>query len=239
MSAKGRGEQLGGELEVYPTPTWCVRRLLERCVRLRAGHWLEPCAGYGAILRAVAGAPWPAPARVSWTAVEIREEVQALLQASATLAPGSRWAIADFFHLDPGLLFRGADFAAVVTNPPFSLALRFLQRCMEIAPTATIAFLLRTNFISGAEDRYGWLRDHMPDEYRLPDRPIFRGDHADSAEYSWFVWEPGAGLEIRRRGFCELLDPTPLAERKRDLEEAQALLAGVEFVAPQLELGVG
>lgn len=24
----------------------------------------------------------------------------------------------------------------------------------------------------------------------LPDRPIFRGDHGDSADYGWFVWGP-------------------------------------------------
>ena len=38
--------------DYYPTPSWCVRALLET-VDLPTGTWLEPTAGDGAIIRAV------------------------------------------------------------------------------------------------------------------------------------------------------------------------------------------
>lgn len=235
MSAKGRGEALGGEHEVYVTPRWCVSRLLDRIGGdvLRPGLWLEPCAGYGAIIRACA-AHHVTAGRLIWSATEIRLEVGPLLAVSMATTGSPPPRIGDFLLPSDEILH---ECSVVLTNPPFSTALPFLHRCMAVAPHANVAFLLRTNFISGAEDRYEWLRDHMPDEYRLPDRPVFRGDHADSAEYSWFAWGPGAGTRVRRRGHSELLDPTPLEERKRDLQESQALLSGVEWQAPQLALG--
>jgi hypothetical protein len=242
LSAKGRGEAIGGEYEVYPTPAWCVLRLLDRIgEELRPGLWLEPCAGYGAIIRACEQHRFT-KGRLLWSACEIRSEVEALLAASLALTGSPGPIIGDY--LAPGVyqsVLR--ECLAVVTNPPFSLAIAFLQKSMAIAPHAHQCLLLRTNFINGAEDRYEWLKEHMPDEYGIPDRPSFRvsstGISSDSGEYSWFVWGPGAGTRIRRRGNKEMLDQTPLADRKRDLLESQSLLAGLEFKAPQLGLWGG
>lgn len=240
MSAKGRGPALGGDLEVYPTPAWAVHRLLERADFLQPGLWLEPCAGYGAIIRAVA-ADERFLGTVTWAAVEIRPEVEGLLHESFRLAraPGPA-VIADFLRMDHEAVaaeLRGCK--VVLTNPPFSLAEQFLFRCAQVAPDAHVCFLLRSNFI-GSERRAEWMRDHMPDSYQLPQRPSFRDDDdaggTDSAEYTWLVWEPGALESIRRRGHVELLGPTPRDVRRRDREEAKALLAGVEFLAPQLDL---
>src|SRR3989304_194672 len=57
MSATGRNKS-GKErdpYDYYPTPAWCVDRLAEACpeVRNRKNRILEPCAGDGAILRAL------------------------------------------------------------------------------------------------------------------------------------------------------------------------------------------
>ena len=49
---RGKDEAMGGPREDYPTPRWCVDRLLER-VDLPGGEWLEPCAGHGAIVRRI------------------------------------------------------------------------------------------------------------------------------------------------------------------------------------------
>ena len=46
MSATNRGA-VRNEHDFYPTPAWCVHRLLE-AVPLPAGRWLEPCVGDGA-----------------------------------------------------------------------------------------------------------------------------------------------------------------------------------------------
>lgn len=64
MSATGRSDVRRLD-DFYATPAWCVRRLLEG-VNPPGGLWLEPCAGDGAIIRAVE----EMRADVKWHAVE-------------------------------------------------------------------------------------------------------------------------------------------------------------------------
>src|SRR5579862_1222072 len=238
VSATGRGERLGGEHDTYPTPQWAVHRLLDRLEAepgiLRPGLWLEPCAGYGAIIRAVESHP-ATRGRVLWSTCEIRPEVEPLLTSSLVKSCSPPPMIGDFLRLE---LDRLRECTIVLTNPPFALAEEFLLRCMAVAPLASVAFLLRSNFIGG-EERCRWLRDHVPDSYALPNRPQFRGEGSDSTEYAWMVWQPGAINRIRRRGYHEILDETTLAVRRRDKEEAISLLAGVEFVERNEQLGLG
>ena len=105
--------------DFYPTPVWCVHRLLDR-VRLPGRRWLDPCAGDGAIVRAV-------PDR-DWVTNDIR--------------PGcdieSDW-------LETWESFEGFD--CILTNPPFSLAFEFVQRAVQLAPTC---MLLRQGFLASA-----------------------------------------------------------------------------------------
>lgn len=65
MSSTKRGTKRV-ELDQYPTPKWCVHRLLE-AVDLPAGRWLEPCAGAGNIINAVS----EVRSDVKWDAWEI------------------------------------------------------------------------------------------------------------------------------------------------------------------------
>jgi len=67
MSATGRGRERD-EHDFYETPAWCVHRLLEAVPQLPGGAWLEPCAGKGAIIRAVNEVRKDP---IHWTAVEI------------------------------------------------------------------------------------------------------------------------------------------------------------------------
>ena len=53
--------------DYYPTPAWCVRRLLE-AVDLPGGRWLEPAVGDGAIVRSVDAARDD----VRWTTIDVR-----------------------------------------------------------------------------------------------------------------------------------------------------------------------
>ena len=91
MSATGRSS-VRKDYDNYPTPAWCVRRLLER-VDLPGGTWLEPAAGDGAIVRAVRAARHD----VDWIAVEIREDCRHLLRREV---PGDRVVIGDFLTCD-------------------------------------------------------------------------------------------------------------------------------------------
>ena len=76
MSSTNRGGKRQ-DLDVYPTPAWVVDRLLE-VVDFPGGRWLEPCAGDGAIMRAVNA--WRADVR--WDACELRAECTPALDAS-------------------------------------------------------------------------------------------------------------------------------------------------------------
>ncbi len=178
-------------LDVYPTPTWCVHRLLEE-IELPGGHWCEPCAGDGAIIRAVN----EVRKDVVWSAVEIRRECDAnLVELGATVI------IDDALHCEWQL--RPEPISVVITNPPYALAEEFLDHALQAA--SKVALLLRLNFL-GSERRAPLFRRCPPDVSILPNRPSFiRGEH-DNCEYAWFVWHEG---RERPYGRLSVLRPTP------------------------------
>lgn len=192
MSSTGRGADRE-EHDTYPTPRWCVRRLLEVLTDLPRGVWGEPCVGDGAIVRAVeehfAGRYQP-----GWETQDVRSTDAAK-------------RVSDFL-VDPAESF--AACSVILTNPPFSLAREFIHKARAVAPQATLVFLLRLNFL-GSADRHGWLSRDMPDIYQLPNRPSFVNGKTDSVEYGWFVWGPEPKVEGRIR----LLGLTSIEERRR------------------------
>lgn len=181
MSATNRGSERV-ESDYYPTPAWCVHRLLDE-VRLPSGAWLEPCAGDGAIIRAsrcvLTGA--------QWAAMELREEMRAPLSG---LCPTT---IGDFLASDLG----AARYDVILTNPPYSLAMEFVQK--SLAVSRVTAMLLRLNFL-GSQERAAFFRAHPPSVYVMPNRPSFVGGRTDACEYAWFVWGLHPTPEIRVLG---------------------------------------
>ncbi len=200
MSSTKRGGQRS-EADNYPTPAWAVHRLLEK-VHFKGGHWLEPGAGNGHIIRAVN----EFRSDVIWSAIELRkEERPALVEACGS---ENRVHIANYmedFKFPAGT----PRFQLALGNPPFRLAMKFIEKSLEVADQ--VAMLLRLNFL-GSQDRNEWMKLHPPDNYILPDRPQFRGEGTDSIEYSWMVWEEG--MKPRMFGLLRLLDCTPLETRK-------------------------
>ena len=228
MSAAGRG---GPRIEVdnYPTPPWCTRRILE--VLPYFGSWIEPCAGEGAIADVVRGANPIA----RYQTCDIRKIGE---QYVADATKPMRVLVSPFDLL--------------ITNPPFNVAHEIIQAQRDTARLCV--YLLRSSFIAG--ERAEAYRDDMPAEYRLPERPEFvaslkcKGEPAhlghdgievlacgwsvklpiheerphscprcggrvqvsttDSTPYSWFVWD----TQRRSVGSCVVLPSTPLAERK-------------------------
>lgn len=194
MSSTNRGQRGGGADDFFRTPAWCVRRLLEACP-LPGGEWLEPAAGDGAIIRAVAGVRDD----VRWTAVEKRDGQHAALAGVAHYVTTT-----DFLDWRP---FQ--HFAVAITNPPYSLAQRFVEHALDLADN--VAMLLRLNFLASLT-RAAFMRECPPDVYVLPNRPSFRADgKTDSIEYAWFVWPPDRRREC---GTVRVLVPTPAAEQK-------------------------
>jgi hypothetical protein len=197
VSSTKRGGQRS-EADDYPTPAWATHRALEAIPGLPpAGFWMDPCAGEGAIIRA-SQVLLPS---IHWTAVELRQGAEAELRAT-----GAEYRIADF--LSPSCWPSPVD--VVFTNPPFRLALPFIEKSLTIAKV--VVMLLRINFL-GSNKRAEWLRENMPDVYVLPNRPSFTGKGTDSPEYGWFVWVSG---RPSRSGQLRMLNTTSKLIRQRD-----------------------
>lgn len=185
MSATGRKKKSGEkterpEHEFYPTPSWCVTRLLQH-VELPGGIWLEPSAGDGAIIRAVDSVR----ADVAWCADEIRPEALPILRPLV-----AHVRIGDFLRMSESSRTAPGRFRVALGNPPFSLAAPFVLRSLECAEQ--VVMLLRLNFLGSSNDRrHLFEQAGMPDVYVLPERPSFTGEGTDACEYAWMRWIRG------------------------------------------------
>jgi len=201
VSSTNRGGQRS-PADAYSTPPWVTRRFLERFDPKRElqGPWLEPGAGEGNIIRTTREF-YP---EVQFTALELREECTPILGK----LPKTRVKCPkDYFEW---ARFNRQKYDVAITNPPFRLALEFIETSLLVS-TVTI-MLLRLNFI-GTQKRHVFFREQMPHFiYVLPDRPSFDHRGTDSIEYMWAVWDQR--LPPADRSQLELLDLTPKEEKK-------------------------
>jgi hypothetical protein len=77
-------------------------------------------------------------------------------------------------------------------NPPFRLAIEFIEACLKLAPV--VACLLRLNFL-GSDERNEFFRKNAPSVFVIPNRvsfisPEIKPGSVDSIEYAWMVWGP-------------------------------------------------
>lgn len=238
-----RAHRLGGEHENYPTPAWAVHRLLDDpTVRLPFGRWLEPCAGDGAIIRAVDSyfTTRDGSCPIRWSACDIRDTRAELQAGWPETNPIKEIVIGNFLDsevrgmLDPhaGAFAAGTSprtFDVAATNCPYSQAEEFLDRMRELAPI--VVLLLRLNYLE-SDERAERHRRELPSLIRvLPDRPQFAGKGTDSCAYGWMIWDETSGPS------CELrvLGSTPLEVRKPDspvvARKAKAWNRAAELVA--------
>lgn len=199
VSATGRGAERQKD-DFYETPAWCVRRYLEASV-VRHGHWLEPGAGDGAIIRAVDAwrSEYPLPT-LAWVAVEREATHFALVETGVSVL------FADFLHPD---VSAAKKFDMCIGNPPFKLAQEFIEKGLTCANV--VAFLLRLNFLEGNK-RSAFFKQYPCDVFVLPNRPSFRADgKTDACAYAWFEFGGGMG-----GGHLTMLATTPKAERLAD-----------------------
>lgn len=187
MSSTGRVADRAKD-DQYMTPPWAVWRFLDAVDLVdyrERSKWLEPCAGTGNVIRAVEeyyGRPGTVThAKRSWTAVEKDEALAKSIPLEAKV-----WGGVSFFNVE----LDEPRYDVVITNPPYLLAMDFVEASLKIADT--VCMLLRLNFC-GSEKRNSFFRKHMPDIYVLPNRPSFDGKGSDSIEYAWYVWQSSLG----------------------------------------------
>jgi predicted RNA methylase len=143
----------------YDTPEWCTRLLLPH---LQRGDVLDPCCGVGAIGKPICEA-WTIrhdDCRVD--GVELDGE-----RVDAALAAGYFDQVVQNDYLTR---HKDRHYPLIITNPPFSLAMPFLEKALQEADT--VAFLLRLAWLASAE-RNAFHRANPSDLIVLPKRPSF------------------------------------------------------------------
>jgi hypothetical protein len=181
------------DLEVFDTPAWTVRRLLEAW-QPRPGRLVEPFVGSGVIVRNIRGPQW------NWVGYEIRDVPQVAHEHHQ----------GDFFSIaqpDPTVV-------AAISNTPYTRAEEALLKCRALYPNADVMFLLRSAF-AASKDRAEklWPVAGVPDVRQLPNRPCFKGNGSDQAEYTWMCWPAGAPRQV---GLFMVLALTSKEERKAE-----------------------
>ena len=93
----------------------------------------------------------------------------------------------------------------IITNPPFSIALDFLQKSLKEAET--VVYLLRLNFLGSQKRKEFWQKNPPTHLFTLAKRPSFTGKGTDATEYAWFVWDGGGILkDLMGFMFCKKLN---------------------------------
>jgi len=180
----------------YPTPYWCIHRLLER-FKLPGGLWLEPCAGDGAIIKAVS----EVRDDFRWNAVEIQAVAAPLLRP---LCPSV--VITDFLTWQhPTPLPVG-----VLTNPPYTLSLQFVEHCLSMVRRYVI-MLMPLTFLA-SKDRNDFLQANPPSVFPLPNRPSFTHKGSGMTEYGFFAWDKQRIAKKKHYGLVIPLAKTSKAE---------------------------
>ena len=173
MSSAKRGRERNQD-DLYETPYWlteAVMPTLRDRITTFEGRILDPCAGNGRITKVLE--------RYFGDTHEI---------VSMDLNPRSFLThCGDFLEADVSTLGR---FDAIVFNPPFSLAERFIRKAFELSSTTGVVMSLeRVNFF-GSKSRSEWFKSYCPSIAASPRRASFLPTkQADSIEYGWFYWK--------------------------------------------------
>jgi hypothetical protein len=191
MSSTHRGAERR-PADFYETSSWCVRRLLE-ALPLPGGIWFEPCAGDGAIIKAVN----EVRDDVTWHAHELREEC---VPALASIKRVEHVEIGDLLTRPVATM----PMASVcISNYPFGVSKEILEHLLH-GDFEHLITLQRVNWCAGP--RAALFRELKPSLYVLPDRPSFTGGSTDSIEYGFWHFDGEGKLSI--------LNNTPLKERQ-------------------------
>lgn len=147
--------------DFYPTPTWCVKGLLDLIVIRPDDVLLEPCIGSERISNEL-----PKDNLLKW----------AELDRGVDYLNNDLDLTADVIITNPPFsLFKEFIITALTR---------------DLKPQGTVAMLLRMSAL-GSRDRAHFWREYPPThQIVLTPRPSFVGG-SDNSEYAWFVWDYG------------------------------------------------
>lgn len=175
-------------LDYFPTPPWATRAFCTHVLPLF--EVIDPVTGLFGV-----DAIDPACGEGHMAAV-LREYMPAV--TASDIFPYGFGGVADFMHPDEIYAPRGW----VITNPPFKLAVDFVQRALSIAKRG-VAMLVRTAFLEG-EERQELLFGPNPPALiaQYVERvPMHKGrwsvNGTSATAYCWLVWLAGGAREPR------------------------------------------
>lgn len=178
-------------LDYYATPAWVTRALLHHCL---PDHWFgkqawEPAAGGGHM-------------------VEVLGERFDVVFASDVYERTPEIALLDFIApLNGGWPFTrpkpGKDELCIITNPPFSMALDFIQTALE--QSSFVAILGRLALLEGAKRYKELFKDNPPTSVHVFTERVGYlkngdpkwSDAAGIAANAWFIWDDQKGETTR------------------------------------------
>jgi hypothetical protein len=143
--------------DAYETPYWCTRAILPH---LKKGPVLDPCCGNGAILQVV-HEQWKVPT-LGYEFDPSRANAATFVGIAATSAIRNVDATKIAWKINN----------TVITNPPYSDAIQFIEISLIERSDFDKAFLLRLNFL-GSQKRAEFHRKHPADIFVLSQRPSF------------------------------------------------------------------
>ena len=155
--------------DYYVTPDWAADIGAGIALLPTVSVVLDPCAGDGALLRAVQ----------RWRPGSVVRGLE--LDAGRAELSGAQCCDA----LDQGLAWPDAD--AIIANPPFRRWQAFVDRALA-HPAQIVVVLLRLGALAGQRRRDWWRSVALQrgvTVHVLSRRPSFTGGGTDSSDYAW------------------------------------------------------
>jgi hypothetical protein len=158
-------------VDVYFTPQWVAEQAIRHIVPLLCPTpqtIIDPGTGQGAFLN-VLHARYP---YAHLTAIDVLD---------------FKWPAADrSIHENFLTTEKLGNYNLAIGNPPFSLALEFIKRCLTCCDA--VAMLLRQGFLSSRKRNHFFQVYRPSDVFMLAHRPSFVAQTSDKTDYCFVCW---------------------------------------------------